>query len=364
MAAAASGVAASSAWALGLGRLAVQSALGETLRAEIDVTSLTPEEASILRVRVAPPESYRAAGVDYNAVLPGTQVTLQRRADGRPYLRVTSDRAVQEPFVDVILEITWSTGRLVREYTLLFDPPSDRARHRPGAAPPQRPSISAAPPAAARRLRHLRRRRCCARGAPSRRRPPAAPEPRAAAPAPAPARGGAAARRPGRRIPVRGATRCRASPARTQRAGVSLDQMLVSLFRANPERLRRQQHEPAEGRRRADGAERRRKPRRSAAEARQVIQAQSADFGAYRQRLAGRRRRAAAQQPARQATGKVQAQVDDRKQAAAPAPDKLTLTQGRRDRQARRPKDQISKGDRRRRRRQRASPNCRRTSRT
>ena len=69
-------------WALGLGKLAVQSALGETLRAEIDVT-LTPEEAANLRVRVATPESYRAAGVDYNAVLPGTTVVLQRRADGR-----------------------------------------------------------------------------------------------------------------------------------------------------------------------------------------------------------------------------------------------------------------------------------------
>src|SRR6185436_4684751 len=92
------------AWALGLGRLAVQSALGETLRAEIDITSLTPEEASNLNVRIAPPESYRNAGVDYNPVLPGTTATLQRRPDGRPYLRLTSDRAVQEPFVDVILE--------------------------------------------------------------------------------------------------------------------------------------------------------------------------------------------------------------------------------------------------------------------
>ena len=68
------------AWALGLGRLAVQSALGESLRAEIDVTSITPEEATNLRVRVAPPESYRAAGVDYNPVLPGTQASMQRRA--------------------------------------------------------------------------------------------------------------------------------------------------------------------------------------------------------------------------------------------------------------------------------------------
>ena len=112
--------------ALGLGRLSVQSGLGETLKAEIEVTSLTPEESSNLKVRVAPPESYRAAGVEYNAVLPATRVEVQRRSDGRTFLRITSNRAVQEPFVDVILELSWSTGRLVREYTMLFDPPSNR----------------------------------------------------------------------------------------------------------------------------------------------------------------------------------------------------------------------------------------------
>ena len=138
--------AAPAAWSLGLGRIQVQSALGESLRAEIDVTSITPEEAANLRVRVAPPDSYKAAGVDYNAVLPSTQVELLRRADGRPYLRLTSDRGVQEPFVYVILEINWSTGRLVREYTMLFDPP---ATARAPASPPAAttaPSMSSAMP--------------------------------------------------------------------------------------------------------------------------------------------------------------------------------------------------------------------------
>ncbi|HEV6964481.1 type IV pilus assembly protein FimV, partial [Roseateles sp.] len=110
------------AHALGLGKLNVQSALGETMRAEIDVTSLSAEEAATLKVRVAPAEAYRATGVDFNPVLSSTQVQVVKR-DGRTVLRVLSDRAVQEPFVDVILELTWSSGRLVREYTLLFDPP-------------------------------------------------------------------------------------------------------------------------------------------------------------------------------------------------------------------------------------------------
>ncbi|EGJ09350.1 putative transmembrane protein, partial [Rubrivivax benzoatilyticus JA2 = ATCC BAA-35] len=133
-----------SAWALGLGRLNVQSALGEPLRAEIDVTSLTAEEAGTLKLRIAPPDAYRAAGVEYNAVLGDAQVTLLRRPDGRQVLRLSSDRSIVEPFVDVILEASWATGRLVREYTMLFDPPTTRAAQAT-PAPVAAPSISPAP---------------------------------------------------------------------------------------------------------------------------------------------------------------------------------------------------------------------------
>ena len=133
------------AQALGLGRLNVQSALGEGMRAEIDITSLSPEESASLQVRIAPPEAYRAAGVDYNAVLSGAQATVVRRADGRAILRVSSDRAVQEPFIEVILELNSSSGRLVREFTLLFDPPGSRAAPPAMAAAPVAPVISAAP---------------------------------------------------------------------------------------------------------------------------------------------------------------------------------------------------------------------------
>jgi pilus assembly protein FimV len=134
------------AWSLGLGRIQVQSALGESLRAEIDVTSLSPEEASNLRVRVAPPEAYKTQGVDYNAVLSTAQVEMLRRPDGRPYLKITSDRGVQEPFVDVILELNWSTGRLVREYTMLFDPPVTARAPSPIPAPTTAPTMAAATP--------------------------------------------------------------------------------------------------------------------------------------------------------------------------------------------------------------------------
>ena len=312
------------AWALGLGRLNVQSALGETLKAEIEVSSMTAEEASSLKLRIASPEAYRSAGVEYNPVLPSAQVELVSRPGGRSVLRVTSDRAVLEPFVDVIVEATWSSGRLVREYTMLFDPPGARQA---AAAPAAAPVMSPAPAAA----------------------PAPAPAPAAASPMPAPATSRAQASRPTPAEPApRVSTPATSAPAplaaddyrvrsgdtlsriagRTQRPGVSLDQMLVSLFRANPQafmgdNMNRLKAGVVLSVPSADEA-----GKVAPQAAREVIQAQSADFGAYRQRLASGVTTAATDAPARQATGQVQTQVEDRKQAAAATPDRLTLSQG------------------------------------
>jgi pilus assembly protein FimV len=297
--------------ALGLGRLSVQSALGETLKAEIEVTSLTPEESSSLKVRVAPPESYRAAGVDYNAVLPATQVAIQRRPDGRTFLRITSNRAVQEPFVDVILELNWSTGRLVREYTLLFDPPSTRAAAPAPVAVTTEPAISSAPTS-------------------SEATPPAvsARAPRASSrststPVEPPVSGSGVDQ-----YTVKpGDTLSRIS-GRTQRPGVSLDQMLVSLYKGNPDafignNMNRLRSGVVLSVPSADAAK-----SLSNEEAKQFIQAQSADFNAFRQRLAGNAPVVQTEASSRRVKGTVQATVDDRNKAAAPAPDKLTLSKG------------------------------------
>ncbi|HMS04464.1 MAG TPA: hypothetical protein PKD73_01530, partial [Burkholderiaceae bacterium] len=127
------------AQALSLGRLQVRSALGEPLRAEIDVRDVTPDEASSLRVNLASPEVFRAAGIEYPAALNGLQVQLQRRANGQSVLVLTGARPVNEPFLDLILEAGWSTGRVVRDYTALLDPPP------PGASP----QVAAAPAASA-----------------------------------------------------------------------------------------------------------------------------------------------------------------------------------------------------------------------
>ena len=333
VAAAALCMAASGASALGLGRLQVQSALGEALRAEIDVTSISPEEQGNLRLRVASPEAYRAAGVDYNAVLPGTQVELRRRPDGRPFLKITSDRGVQEPFIDVILELNWPTGRLVREYTMLFDPPTT-ARATPPApvtaavAPANSPSVQAMPvaPGAAAAPAADRMRAAPAPRVAERRqapvRPVAEPAPASEPKPPRVAAAGADAYR------VKAGDSLSRIASRTQRSGVSLDQMLVSLYRGNPQafidnNMNRLKSGVVLAVPAADAVK-----SVTVAEARQVIQAQSADFGAYRQRLASGVPSAKTDGSARQASGKVQASVTDRKQGANPTPDTLTLSKG------------------------------------
>jgi pilus assembly protein FimV len=310
---------ATQAAALGLGRLNVQSALGETLKAEIDVTSITPDELSTLKLRVAPPEAYRAAGVEYNSALASSQVELQKRADGRQVLRVTSDRAVIEPFVDVILEATWSTGRLVREYTMLFDPPGSTRMAQAPAAPQTAPAITPAPAVAP--PPPVAAAPAAPRATPAPRPAPAEAPPRAPAPAAA-AAGGVD------EYNVRSGDSLSRIASKTQRPGVSLDQMLVSLFRANPDafiggNMNRLKAGVVLSVPSAEAA-----GKVSNAEARETIQAQSADFSAYRQRLAAGTTTTADAAPAQKATGKVQANVDDRKQAAAPTPDKLTLSQG------------------------------------
>lgn len=297
---------ASPTWALGLGRITVQSALGETLRAEIDVTSMTPEEASTLLLKVANADVYRAAGIEYNSILPGAKVTLERGGDGRSVLKVTSERAVTEPFLDVILEANWSAGRLVRAYTLLLDPPRSRVAAAPPAATP---AVAPAPMPA----------------------PAPAPRPAAAAPAPQPMAKvepkpapPAGARAENYR--VRSGDTLSGIASRNLAAGASLDQMLVALYRANPHAFVGKNMNRLMAGAVLDLSAASAATEVDSGEARQLILAQSADFASYRQRLAAGVGQASTEAPSRQAKGTVQAVVEDRKAGAATPPDKLTLT--------------------------------------
>ena len=139
------------AQAAGLGKLTVNSALGQILNAEIDLVSLQPGELDSLSARVASPESFRDARIEYSPALRLLRFSVEKRPNGQPYLKVTSAAPVNEPFVDALIEVTWPAGRVQREYPILLDPPG-YAQGRvamPAVTAAPAPRIAETPPAAA-----------------------------------------------------------------------------------------------------------------------------------------------------------------------------------------------------------------------
>ncbi len=329
------------AQALSLGRVTVQSALGEPLRAEIDIPQITPDEVANLRTALGSPEAFRAAGMERSPALAGLQISLQQRPNGTHFLRLSSERVINEPFLDLILEASGPAGRIVREYTLLFDPPSLRQQAAPATPLPAQVTGPSAPPPPAPAAEATVTPVSPALS-PSPPAPPA-PEPAAAAaasapaapapaPAPAPAAAtaaSAAASSPKRRVTVQAGQTAGAIAAANRPGTVSLDQMLVALLRANPDafvsgnvnRLKAGAvlDMPSEEQAAAIGQP----------EARQTLVAQSKDFNEFKQRLAEgvAERPAAASAAGRTASGQVQARVEEKKPAPA-ASDRLTLSKG------------------------------------
>ena len=314
------GLTAIDADAAGLGRLSVQSGLGQPLRAELEVTSVGREEAPTLQVKLAPLSAFRAANLEFNPALTNIRFALDRRQDGTYLVRISSAMAVNEPYLDMMVELTWATGRVIREYTVLLDPPALKST--PDIVAPAAPPapVAAAPMP-------------LPRGATPAPTPAPAPATAGAAPLPAP-------------LPAPAPTAERAAPstasggsytvksgdtlgkiANQNRGTASLDQMLVALFRANPDafinknmnllKAGAQLSIPAD----AEAAN------VAAPEARKEVAAQSADFAQYRSRLAQAAGAApvAAAPSAAAGGGKVTTKVDDKSAAAKPGSDQLKI---------------------------------------
>jgi pilus assembly protein FimV len=215
-----------SAHAAGLGRLTVLSTLGQPLNAEIEL--LAVQKGETITGRLASQEVYAQANAQFNNALTGTRVTLERRPNGQQFLRATTPRPIQEPFVELLIEINSEHGRVMRQYTALLDPPGygGAAAELPA---PAAPAVSAAPPS----------RPATAAAAPydPTTAPAPAPQPAVAPPAPRkpPAPVPAASSSPREYGPVKpGETLGRI--ARTVKPeGVTLEQTLVALHRQNPD---------------------------------------------------------------------------------------------------------------------------------
>lgn len=307
-----------SASALTLGALRVDSALGESLRAEIAIPQATPAELSNLIVQIAPPEAFRARGLDYSAAASSINVQLVQKPDGTALLQLRSNAPLNDPFVDLIVDTQWNTGSMQRSYTLLLDPPSTPRSAAPAtAAAPQitAPQVTAPAPVSVTGKTYSSSSRIRATT------PPAQPVTAAAAPAPAPASA------PNEAVRVRsGDTAGRIANA-NRPAGVSLDQMLVAMLRGNPNAFINGNVNRLRAGTVLQMPSREQALETSAQEARQIVAAQSRDFNAYRRSLAAKAPRAAVQAAARSASGQVQAQVSETR-ANAETADKLTLSKG------------------------------------
>lgn len=206
---------------LGLGDIDLKSALNQPLSAEIGLVSATPEELGNLKVELAGRETFDRYGIDRPEFLGDLTFRVGKDGRGRDIVRVTSTRAITEPFVTMLVEATWPRGRLLREYTVLLDPPvllPQQAAQAPVQAPQAAPQPS----------RQIQRQPTPQPSAPAPSR--AMPRP---APAPAPT---AAASNPGTYGPVqRNQTLWGIATQLAPAGGATVNQMMVSLYRANPE---------------------------------------------------------------------------------------------------------------------------------
>ncbi len=269
--------------AAGLGKLTVLSALGQPFQAEIDLMSVQKEDLGTLSVRLASPDAYRKAGLQYNSAVVGLALRVEKRPNGQPFIKVTSTRPVNEFVVDLLIDLNWASGRLMREYRVLLDPPGAEmappvAESRPAPTPRPVPVQSTERPAAA----------------------------------------------PGSYGPIqRGETLSKiASGVRPD--GVSVEQMLVGLFRSNPDAfIHKNMNLVRSGKilRVPDKEEVAAIPQEEAVK---EYRAQVADWNSYRQKLAA----AAAPAPEGRAaiSGRITARVDDK--AAVETRDVVRLSKG------------------------------------
>ncbi|HZZ93217.1 MAG TPA: FimV/HubP family polar landmark protein [Usitatibacter sp.] len=239
-----------SAHAVGLGKLTINSALGQTLNAEIDLVQMQQGEDDNLSARVASPDAFRDARIEYSNVLRMLRFSVEKHQNGQSYLKVTSIGPINEPFVDVLIEMTWPAGRIQREYPILLDPPG----YAQGKVAPPVTTAAATPAAPAAAPAPAPAETTASAAAPAAEAPSAPTPPVAASseptPAPAPeAKTEAASGTPSAQAELKSSTPAATASdtygpiesgetlskiaAQVKPAEVSLEQMLVALYRQN-----------------------------------------------------------------------------------------------------------------------------------
>ena len=272
-----------------LGKITVLSAAGQPLRAEVELSAVKPGEATSLLAKLAPPDAYRQANVEFNPALNALTFAVENR-NGKPFIRISSAQPVAEPMVDLLLELSSKSGRQVREYAFVLDTPEARQTRGAQVTAPVEPGK--AKPAAA-----------------------------AAYAAPKKAAG---------EYKVRTGDTLSRIASELKPAGVSLDMMLVALYRANPDAFRGENMNRMQAGRilAVPGADAVRAT--GAAEAKSIVTAHAIDFEAYRNKLAGQvsqSKPAKAAEATQSTAGKIGAtKVQEKPTAVSESQDKLKLS--------------------------------------
>ena len=133
---------------LGLGEIEVNSSLNQKLTARIDLLSAAPEDAESLIIKLASREEFVRAGLDRPTVLSSLKFRTSVE-DDHVYINVLSPKPIREPFLNFLVEVDWPKGHLIREYTILLDPPvfmGSRQKSAPvSGRPAMRESTGSAP---------------------------------------------------------------------------------------------------------------------------------------------------------------------------------------------------------------------------
>ncbi|MGB7543730.1 MAG: FimV/HubP family polar landmark protein [Burkholderiales bacterium] len=341
-------------WAAGLGKLSVLSELGAPLRAEIEVVSLRQGEGETLSVKLASPAAFRQANVELNEALLTVKFAIERRPGGEYFVALTSTQPINEPFIDVLVEFGWSSGRLVREYTFLLDPPEYTVPAQQAApVQPVAPQVQALPteapqtPAQAQPEAPAQPLPAEAPQTPAQAQPeapqataqaqPEAPQvqplPAETPPTPAQAQSEAAPAAPvaasGTTYEVKRGDTLVKIAKRNRIEGVALQQMLVALLRANQSAFIRNNMNLVRAGKILDIPDKDAAASVSTDDARRIVAAQSADFAEYRSSLGA----AVAATPGRpeggrQASGQIGAPAEEKAAPPKqPAKDQLRLSQ-------------------------------------
>ena len=316
--------------AAGLGNLSVTSALGQPLAAEIELLAADKAELDSLAATLASDQAFRDARIEYAPVLSTLRFAVVKKPNGKAVLKVTSSRPVNDPFIDMLIELNWASGRLVREYTVLLDPPGVAKKQtiKPAAvvsAQTAAPAPKAAPAPAA-----------TVEPAPEpekviKARP--APVPQDAAPS-TPAGDYTVAGQSGASgadtVHVKRGDTLASIAQRVRPEGIALEQALVGLYRENTHAF------AGKNIHRLKAGKTLKVPSAEAfaaidnKEARREIKLQTADWQAYRQKLADAVVAAPATDssaPGQAASGKITPKVDDQAAPASPvAKDVLKLS--------------------------------------